>query len=46
MLYVRAPVVKGSEVSIAWERFAGGCENGWEERRRIAWVIVGWNRPP
>lgn len=23
-----------------------GTEYDWEERRRIACVIVGWNRPP
>ena len=23
-----------------------GCRKGPEERRRIAWVIVGWKRPP
>jgi hypothetical protein len=38
--------VKGSDASTAWERLEGSSENGWEERRRIASVIVGWKRPP
>jgi len=28
------------------EEGLGGVEKGWDERRRIAWVITGWKRPP
>jgi hypothetical protein len=50
------PVVKGSVRSgdlglregEEWEVLGLGseAENGWAERRRIAWVMVGWKRPP
>ena len=51
-MYVRADEENGSMISgeevavycrakISW----AALEKGWEERRRIAWVMVDWNRP-
>lgn len=54
--YVRVPDVKGSVTSgdfgfkdgEEWEVFGFGSEDeyGCAERRRIACVMVGWNKPP
>jgi len=54
VLKVSAPEVKGSEISGLLglkETFDTGdsgisFEKGWEDRRRIAWAIVGWKGPP
>lgn len=54
VLKVSAPDVKGSEMSglLGWKEAFDACssgrpcEKGWDDRRRIAWVIVGWKRPP
>jgi hypothetical protein len=56
--YVKFPDVKGSSRSgdrgLSDNLEAGESviprgssdEKGWEESNRIAWVIVGWKRPP
>lgn len=52
--YVRVLEVKGSIISgdlgdietLGVGRSEEVVEKGWGERRRIAWVMVGWKRPP
>jgi hypothetical protein len=54
VVYVKALDEKGSIISgdlrdIDTRGVSAECgvrEKGCEERRRIAWVIVGWKRPP
>ena len=36
----------GDMETSGFDRLDWEAENGGEERRRIAWVIVGWKRPP
>lgn len=45
--------MKGSEISglFGWRdtfdaRTSAVFEKGFEERSRMAWAIVGWNKPP
>lgn len=52
MEYVNAPAANGSDISIKGSSeeeeldvFAEASK-GWEERSRIACVMVGWKRPP
>jgi len=55
VLYVSVPDVKGSAMSglrgsregfVAEVEVGDFWEKGWDDRSRIAWVIVGWKRPP